>query len=103
MGYRIVDTADLANVHRLMHFFEANKRKHYRRFVARSAPAEVLSQLRESQPSQYDFQNDVKNMLSEQQSGDEALSESLIQWNGSFLYECTLRRVEAADFRLRCW
>jgi outer membrane protein OmpA-like peptidoglycan-associated protein len=96
-GYRIVDTADLANGHRLMHFFEANKTEHYPGSVALSASAEILSQLHAGQPSQYDFQNDVQNMLAEQLSGHATLSESMIQWNGLYMYKCTLRRVEATD------
>jgi outer membrane protein OmpA-like peptidoglycan-associated protein len=96
-GYRIVDTADLANGHRLMHFFEANKTEHYPGSVALSASAEILSQLHAGQPSQYDFQNDVTNMLSEQLSGHESLSESLISWDGHYMYKCDLKRVEATD------
>jgi outer membrane protein OmpA-like peptidoglycan-associated protein len=96
-GFRIVDTADLATGHRLMHYFEANKTEHYPGSVALSASAEILSQLHADQPSQYDFQNDVQNMLAAQLSGHATLSESLIQWNGLFMYKCTLRRVEATD------
>jgi outer membrane protein OmpA-like peptidoglycan-associated protein len=96
-GTRVIDVADLANAHRLMHYFRIGKTEHFPGSIPLGASTEVLNQLRAGQPAQLDFQADPESTLAAQFQGHAALIETQIQWNGNFMYKCTLERVGTAD------
>jgi outer membrane protein OmpA-like peptidoglycan-associated protein len=96
-GTRIIDVADLATSHRLMHYFQIGKTEHFPGSIPLGASTEVLNQLRTGQPTQYDFEGDPTATLSAQFQGHAQLIEVQTQWSGHFMYKCTLQRVETTD------
>jgi outer membrane protein OmpA-like peptidoglycan-associated protein len=96
-GTRVIDIADLANAHRLMHYFHIGKTEHFPGSIPLGASTEVINQLRAGQPSQFDFQADPESTIAAAFNGHAQLSEVQTQWNGNFMYKCTLERVGTAD------
>lgn len=96
-GTRAIDVADLANAHHLMHYFRIGKTEHFPGSLPLNASAEVINQLRSGTPTQFDFQADPTTTLGAQFQGHTTLIESQFNWNGQFMYKCTLRRVGATD------
>jgi len=96
-GTRTIDVADLTNAHRLMHYFHIGKTDHYPGSIPLGASTEVLNQLRAGQPSQLDFQADPTATLAAAFKGHAELTEVQTQWNGNFMYKCTLNRVGTTD------
>jgi outer membrane protein OmpA-like peptidoglycan-associated protein len=96
-GIRIVDIPDQATAHRFMVMFQIGKTEHFPGSTVLGASTEVLNQLRAGQPSALDFQADPTVTLSQQFKGHAQLIEVQTQWNGHFMYKCTLQRVEPTD------
>jgi outer membrane protein OmpA-like peptidoglycan-associated protein len=96
-GTRVIDIADLANAHRLMHYFRIGKTEHFPGSIPLGASTEVINQLRAGQPSQFDFQADPESTIAAAFNGHAQLSEVQTQWNGNFMYKCTLQRVGTND------
>ncbi|HEY1903533.1 MAG TPA: OmpA family protein [Terracidiphilus sp.] len=96
-GTRVIDVADLVNAHRLMHYFQIGKTEHFPGSIPLGASTEVINQLRAGQGSQFDFQADPTSTLAAQFQGHAQLIEVQTQWNGHFMYKCTLQRVGTTD------
>ncbi|MGA8939798.1 MAG: OmpA family protein [Acidobacteriaceae bacterium] len=96
-GTRTIDVADFTNAHHLMHYFRIGKTEHFPGSLPLNASAEVINQLRSGTPTQFDFQADPTTTLGAQFQGHATLIESQFNWNGQFMYKCTLRRVGTTD------
>jgi outer membrane protein OmpA-like peptidoglycan-associated protein len=94
---RLIDTADLAHAHRLMSYFQIGATEHFPGSNALGASTDVINDLRAGKPSQFDTQAIPDQTLAAQFHGHPQLIEVQTQWNGHFMYQCTLRRVEPTD------
>ena len=94
---RLIDVGDLATSHRWTMYFQVGKTEHIPGSEPMGASAEVINQLRAGQPAQLDMQADPETTLSQQFKGHAQLIEVQTNWNGHFMYKCTLQRVGTAD------
>jgi len=94
---RLIDVADLATSHRWTMYFQVGKTEHIPGSEPMGASAEVINQLRAGQAAQLDMQTDPRTTLSQQFKGHAQLIEVQTNWNGHFMYKCTLQRVGTTD------
>jgi outer membrane protein OmpA-like peptidoglycan-associated protein len=96
-GTRIVDVADLATAHHLMHYFHDKKTEHFPGSTPMTISTDIVNRLRSGQTVPFDYQIDPEDLLNATFSGHPTISEALTSFGMNRMLNCPLSRAEPTD------